>query len=99
MNVEIGESKDAIEAIRAREQAATRGPWIVDHDFDDCSPDGTPDQWPYRICTRTLETIVDFTGGSEVSEENAQFMAHAREDIPKLLAEIDRLRAAGEGRG
>jgi hypothetical protein len=28
------------------------------------------------------------------SYRNAPFIAHAREDIPRLLAEIDRLRAA-----
>lgn len=33
------------------------------------------------------EVITEF--GDDISDKNAQFIAHAREDIPKLVAEIE----------
>jgi len=96
-----------LDAIRARLQAATSGPWRVE-------PDSRPDIF-------TVYTV-DETGGyfgegeivkntrrcrSSVSEqlhiaefakyasamEDAEFIAHAPEDIAVLLAEVERLQA------
>lgn len=76
---------DPLDAIQARADAATEGPWdatgIVDdfgdweysevrHDFT--SPSGKI--WPDQV----LGTI-------DLEEADAEFIAHAREDVPKLV--------------
>lgn len=71
-----------LDAIRARTNAATEGPWRTgshpDLDFDEYvhAPDG-------RGLARFFRRTADVT-----------FTAHARTDIPNLLAEVDRLRGA-----
>ena len=63
------------QAIRARLNPATKGPWT--HDDDDGVVNGP-----------IYGTYISW----ESWPEDANFIAHAREDIPALLAEIDRLR-------
>lgn len=84
-----------LDAIRAREEVATLGPW---------------DYRPPRSVDGTIHSVADThgvilrmedTGYSERSswaqrQRDAQFIAHAREDIPALLAELDRLRVENE---
>ena len=73
-----------LDAIRARADAATPGPWgfCIPHNRD----------WP------NPDPIFGATPGDEVAwtRRNADwnFIAHAREDIPALLDEVDRLRRA-----
>lgn len=69
---------DELTAIRGREQAATPGPWFY-HPRTEEIYYGDPgdDRNNYMIC----------------NPEDFEFAAHARTDIPALLAEIDRLRA------
>lgn len=57
-----------IDAIRARAEAATPGPW-ADHDGP------------------LLEDVVAYI----YSDADEAFIAHAREDVPALLAEVERL--------
>ena len=69
--------------IQARAEAATEGPWGVDGNAQ-CGPEDSLSVYPVR-------------GGGAVAYmqplwDDAKFIAHAREDIPALLAEIDRLR-------
>ena len=95
-------------AIAARAAAATPGPWHVRHLDDDHSMNltavssqpatTTPDRWPNdehaSIVAATLvqqPRYVDHTDRRWV--ENATFIAAARTDVPRLLAEITRLRA------
>lgn len=66
-----------IEAIRKRAQAATEGPWQLADTYDGAWILDSDDD----IISGTVSRIVD-----------AEFIAHARTDIPKLLAEIERLR-------
>lgn len=75
-------------AIQAREQAATDGPWMAD------GPEilvGTPDDltrgstWIGETCNVALPGL---------GAANAAFLAAARTDVPALLAEVTRLRAA-----
>lgn len=77
-----------VQQIREREQQATPGPWYVDRP-----------RVVYRI--RTIEGIFILEGNSfgVRLDDDADFIAHARTDIPLLLAlvtrqqaEIDRLR-------
>ena len=73
--------------IAAREQAATAGPWSTD-------PDATPVR--SRICyhsgvgSRVLAVVNTTTN----IPANATFIAHARADIPDLLADRAELIAA-----
>lgn len=73
-----------LEEIRAREKAATEGPW-----------EWNADEGCFESVAAT--TYVHEHGGYErdfaQSTEDMDFIAHAREDIPALLAEVERLRA------
>lgn len=76
---------EELAAIRRRLQATTPGPWCHHEGFiETCSE-------PARLLGVTLqrsEKGLDTLPG----EANAAFIAHARSDIPRLLAEIERLR-------
>ena len=73
-----------LEAIRARRDAAKSGPWHVEFL---CG----------RIAesTHALPNIAIWTGSVLLDEDPApaEFIAHARQDIDDLLAEVDRLRS------
>lgn len=66
-----------LEAIKARAAAATPGPWEFDGKGD-IVPDGDKS---------------DFVAMIHYSAEDAEFIAHARADVPALVAEVERLRA------
>jgi hypothetical protein len=67
--------------ISKRAEAATPGDWCI---YDDI--DATGERAFY------LETETEIIGDTRKSSD-AEFIAHAREDVPKLLAEIERLRS------
>ncbi len=68
-----------IEEITARHEAATAGPWEV-------SPAG-------HIFSDPLKPIAFVGGNDNQADADAAFIAHARQDIPFLLDEIERLNA------
>lgn len=80
-----------IDEIRARVEAATEGPWVL---ANSCS-------WR-RILTEedrpvVVPTVSRSDGHPDLSIPNAadgEFIAHAREDIPFLLARIEELELA-----
>lgn len=85
-------TREQLNAIASRAEAAERGPWEVTNGGDNETstfidgPDGD-------VLIRNMR------GHGYLSEEyvwveepNAQFIAHARDDIPALLAEVERLR-------
>jgi len=76
-----------LDAIRARAEAATAGPWR-------------------RYETMQADTyVLDRRGllgggiicGATYERDNAEFIAHARADVPVLIAEVERLRTAVAG--
>lgn len=69
------------DAIRAREQAATEGPWATEP----------------RLSYTSIRSSDDITRADAVREADAEFIAAARTDVPALLAEVDRLRALVDG--
>jgi len=83
-------------AIRGRVEAATEGPWrTVDErgqKFALCA-DGTDLLVESEI---GLICETDLDGLNECAEPDAAFIAHARTDVPALLAEVERLRAVVE---
>ena len=76
--------------IRARAEAATPGPWTVDEGPALADPllEGEGD-W-YRQIEGWTNTGWEWLC---LSPEDAAFIAHAREDIPALVAEVERLQA------
>lgn len=70
--------KRELDAVRQRIETATEGPWDTAK---------LASGWHVMYDGYIVAEIYR----NEV--ENAEFIAHAREDIPKLLAEIDRLNA------
>jgi hypothetical protein len=82
-----------LDAIEARANAATPGPWVIgDGHFDNLNPD---DDWPVRgadgipLCTSPDDGV---RGGH--LKADAEFIANARGDVPVLVAEVRRLRMA-----
>lgn len=83
-----------LEAIKERCDAATPGPWALSswtewgatsYGVKDVAPPGgtVRDSDPaHRHCLTPME------------ESDAAFIAHAREDVPALVAEVERLREA-----
>lgn len=70
-------TNEQIEAIRKRAEAATEGPWRIGKQ----SPNGL----------NNIGTMGGLLTAQTLNEADAEFIAHAREDVPALLAEIDRL--------
>lgn len=77
------------DAIAARVEAATEGPWMVDGDNPTIvmKPDKPPSTWDGLLVARTRGFIG--TGIDNLPEyADAEFIAHARTDIPALLAAL-----------
>ena len=75
-----------LEAIKARAQAATPGEWYVERcgDFDDPS---------FIIAGVVRDRYGDNALNCGSDEALGQFIAHARTDVPALVAEVERLTA------
>ncbi|MCX5253572.1 hypothetical protein OOK27_05215 [Streptomyces canus] len=100
-----------LDEIAARAEAATRGPWgFYDGDnYAEVAADmqvTSPGSCNYRERVARLEDEDywddqehdgdDEERAPEQMAANAAFIAHAREDVPALLAEVRRLRATNE---
>ena len=73
---------ERLQAIRARCEQATPGPWSWAPGYVLVSARGD------RIL------VLDYTyGPRQLTEADAEFVAHAREDVPALLEEVERLQA------
>ena len=81
---------EQIEAIRSRAAKATPGLWLV-HEW------GEKFQIVEALMRAESKPGFDAVGqrilATELTRANATFIAHAREDVPALLAEVDRLTA------
>lgn len=63
-------------------------PWTVEYDGELLDVDHGPEaRWPWRIVDAAGETVVDFTGGSDVSEDVAHLIAAA----PALLEALQEI--------
>ena len=69
-----------LEAIRKRAEQATEGPWSIN------GKDYPNDKTAKLVTNKHVYIAKSFNG-----ESDADFIANARTDIPKLLAEVDRL--------
>lgn len=85
-------SEERLAAIRARCEAATPGEWRaygLDYFHEDEPVQG--------ICNEGTSLLIEVNcndPGDMQAKADAQFIAHARTDVPDLLAEVERLRAA-----
>lgn len=82
-------TNERLAVIKARAEAATPGPWERNHLA------GRPE----REVFAGNDLIGDFgvggwedDKGADRVESNANFIANARQDIPELIAEVERLR-------
>lgn len=78
---------EQLQAIKARAEAATPAPWTGGRNTSDeglyiISHDGQDD-----------EIIVIYSDGGVAYRDDATFIAYAREDVPALVAEVERLQA------
>lgn len=94
-------------SIRSRAASASAGPWFVRVLDDDYAmnlvaistvADSGHERWPDfdsgEIVAATLVQQPRYVSQSDSRwDENAEFIAHAREDVPRLLEEVARLRA------
>jgi hypothetical protein len=89
--------KPKLSEIRAREQAATEGPWMHGADDKDCrvwvSLNGSKEMRG-KVVLMALGTLSD-----EEILNNVRFAAHSRTDIPHLLELVKRLEEALEEHG
>ena len=81
---------DRYDEIRKRAWAAAPGPWVWHWREDD-------DVWPGSIIGgvdtgRAYAVAMCPRYGKESFAQDAEFIAHAREDVPWLIAEVDALR-------
>ncbi|OZE04353.1 hypothetical protein CH249_25815 [Rhodococcus sp. 05-2255-3B1] len=73
-------------AIEARAKAASRGPWAVWHDLDHQGFRTVGDAESYaKILANGITEEAEPTAHVYI-DEDAEFIAHAREDVPALLA-------------
>lgn len=81
---------EELAAIKARCDAANV--WTADQ-CDVPEPDEDGYQTCPSECTSLGDTLIQFCGSYEGGGHDWKFIAHARQDVPALLAEIERLRA------
>jgi hypothetical protein len=92
--------EDRLVEIRERCEAATPGPWAADGDrvFPVGWPAVATCHWQFGSVGGPaghpmLKDHPDWGGGLWNARANADFIAAAREDVPYLLTEVERLRA------
>lgn len=83
-----GEGVD-LEAIEARANAASPGPW-------ENEKDNRVIRWD-EIGPHRGEVILETKHFPASTGRDCEFIAHARQDIPALIAEVRRLRSSNEG--
>lgn len=80
-----------LEAIKARCEAATPGPWH--HRSTPNSFVTDPDKYSIVVDAGIYEDL-SREQQELIARNNRIFSAHARDDVPALVAEVERLRAA-----
>jgi len=70
--------QESVDEIEAREQAATPGPWEWK---------ATVDEEAVGIVSPDTAVMCGDIGHFEIESKDAEFIAHARADIPALLAD------------
>ena len=97
-------SEEELVGIEARAEKATPGPWVAwDHNgwhqpyVSVVTPDDETPLGPRDVIVATDDPVGrtwSTRGKVEIELDNATFIAHARTDIPALIAEVRALQAA-----
>ena len=84
-----------LDAIKARCEAATPGPWEVPaaNVFRVLAPGAPHHNPPQGLCPPYPWRVVVEASQNDPSAEDVAFIAHARTDVPALVAEVERLKA------
>lgn len=80
---------EQLQAIKDRAEKATLGPWDFERGIKERG-----DRRPAVIEYFDYDYGEWFIHGDISNLNDAEFIAHAREDIPKLVAEVERLKSA-----
>ena len=90
-------SEDYLAEIKARCEAATPGPWVDRlRDFECLDGYGLESHPTVETNGKTVCVLCEREFDDDNDEADAVFIAHARQDIPDLLAEVERLRKRAE---
>ena len=81
---------DPLPSIEARLEAATPGPWHIEHMQHS---DGRSEIWVQPEDEHAWSFDCNTYQPSDIDRANADFIAHAPEDIRRLVEEVKRLRA------
>ncbi|GLC88674.1 hypothetical protein [Lysinibacillus piscis] len=92
--------QEQLDAIKERAVNATDGPWQV-YEMEDGTQIGTVEHHPQLKSPMHVVTM-SYWGEKPYSrvwidKDNAKFIAHAREDVPALIAELERLKSELQG--
>jgi hypothetical protein len=80
-------TSEELAAIKARAEAATRGPWHA-------SVGDPPAGDHYPVTAKNGDDVADCLTNNPLARQNAAFIAAARDDVPALVAEVEQLRLA-----
>lgn len=76
-------TQDDLNMIKERAKKSTPGPWYADDE-----------RWPGNANLQYW-FVSHYDGvGAAATKADAEFIAHSREDIPRLVAEVERLKSA-----
>lgn len=96
-------TEERIFEIKARAKAATPGPWVADEHAFSVNLGYNQDHKRTHGYGCGNNFVCDLNDGEyheyyreDEQRANADFIAHAREDVPALLEEVERLRAENE---
>ncbi len=81
---------DELAAMTTRVEATTPGPWTSWVEGRDHT---SGDSFIKTATQRIYISAEDYTAGGGHSCADQDFIAHARQDMPRLIAEVKRLRA------
>ena len=86
-------TEDELKEIEERANAAKPGPWKWNHldDRDRTCLEYGSDKFDVISHGYTSYGYIDYSSYLDIDKSDATFIEHAREDIPKLIAEVRRL--------
>ena len=86
-------SNERLAAIRERVERATPGPWgVVERSDRLAYLVRGPKEVNARLVCDVSRGVADRTAAGDTRQADAAFVAAARQDVPDLLAEVERLR-------
>ena len=88
-------TEERLVEIRGREKVATQGPWRAKCEILEADECGNATAEITYVSTNDKGICILYGRGHDDAntQEDATFIAHAREDVPALLDEVERLRA------